>query len=251
MAAGSSRVSSLPDGLLLVDKPAGVTSHDVVEAVRRRLGLRRIGHTGTLDPMAEGLLILLIGQATRHQQALQGHEKTYEAVLRLGTQTDTGDAEGRPVQTAAVPPMTPAQMARVLDGFRGDLTQRPPAYSAVKVRGRPAYWWARRRQAVDLPLRQVRIHELSLLASSADSLTFRLRCSAGTYVRTLGEAIAERLGTVGHLVALRRLSVGAWSVAEAKPLAWLTEAPAEAIRQLLRPVPPEHPHAAPLRAGSA
>jgi len=243
-------VSQPLDGLLLVDKPSGVTSHDVVAVVRRRLGLRRIGHTGTLDPMAEGLLMLLIGRATRHQQACQGHDKVYEAILRFGTQTDTGDATGQPVRQAAVPALNSSQVERALGGLCGVVTQRPPVYSAIKVRGRPAYWWTRRQQAVELPLRQVRIEELSLLACGAETITFRLRCSAGTYVRTLGEAIAQQLGTVGHLAALKRLSIGSWTLAEATPLAWFAEAPAEAIIQLLRPVSPDD-RPVPVRAASA
>src|SRR3989338_3342272 len=138
------------DGLLLIAKPPGVTSHDVVEVIRRRLGLRRVGHTGTLDPMAEGLLIVLVGRATKHQQALQGHDKVYETVLQLGAQTDTGDATGTVIRTAALPAMDRARLEEVLASFRGPLAPIPPAYSAVKVHGRPAYWWARRRQAVTL-----------------------------------------------------------------------------------------------------
>lgn len=225
-----------PQGLLLIRKPPGPTSHDVVQAVRRKLGVRRIGHTGTLDPMADGLLILLVGAATKHQQAFQGHEKEYEAVLRLGTQTETGDAAGRPIRTAPVPAVDREQAAAVLRALQGPLSQTPPAYSAVKVQGRPAYWWARRQQPVALSARTVHLEELALVACEAETITFRVRCSAGTYVRTLGELIAQRLGTVGHLVGLTRLRVGAWRLEEAKPFAWLQDAPADAVLRALRPI---------------
>ena len=224
------------EGLLLVHKPPGLTSHDVVQAVRRKLGVKRIGHTGTLDPMAEGLLILLVGPATRYQQAFQGHDKAYEAVLRLGTQTDTGDADGRPVRTAPTPALDPARVAEVLASFEGELIQTPPAYSAVKVRGRPAYWWARRQQPVTLTARTVRLLQLKLAGCTPDAVTFRVQCSAGTYIRTLAEAIAERLGTVGHLSRLVRVQVGEWRLEDAQPLAWITEASPDLITRELRPV---------------
>ena len=223
------------EGLLLVHKPSGLTSHDVVQAVRRKLGVKRIGHTGTLDPMAEGLLILLVGPATRHQQAFQGHDKAYEAVLRLGTQTDTGDADGRPVRTAPIPSLDTARVAEVLASFEGELVQTPPTYSAVKVRGRPAYWWARRQQPVTLTARTVRLLQLQLVGCTLDAVTFRVRCSAGTYIRTLAEAIAERLGTVGHLSRLVRMQVGEWRLEDARPLAWITETNPDLIARELRP----------------
>ena len=226
------------EGALLVNKPAGVTSHDVVQVVRRKLGVKQIGHTGTLDPIARGLLILLVGPATKHQQAYQGHDKTYEAVIRLGTQTDTGDAAGHPVRTAPVPPLDRDRVAATLASFEGTLLQTPPAYSAVKVRGRPAYWWARRQQPVTLAARRVQLSDIVLLDCGSETILFRLHCSSGTYVRSLAESIAERLGTVGHLAGLVRLRVGGWSLEEAKPLDWIAQQSAEAVARELRPVPP-------------
>ena len=217
------------EGVLLVNKPSGVTSHDVVQVVRRKLSIRRVGHTGTLDPMAEGLLILLVGPATKHQQALQAHEKRYEAAVRFGTQTDTGDATGQPVRTAPVPPLDQRRVAEVLASLQGPLDQTPPAYSAVKVKGKPAYWWARRHQTVILPSRRVHLAELVMVGSEGETLTFRVRCSAGTYVRTLAESIADRLGTVGHLTRLVRLRIGDWTIDEAKSLAWIRESSPERI----------------------
>ncbi len=229
------------EGMLLVNKPSGPTSHDAVQTVRRRLGIRRVGHTGTLDPMAEGLLILLIGSATRHQQALQGHDKLYEATMQLGTQTDTGDALGAAVRTAPVPPIDRGHVAALLASLQGPMTQVPPAYSAVKVQGRPAYWWARSRRPVRLSARQVRLFECALVDADPSSVTFRVHCSAGTYVRTLAEEIAQRLGTVGHLTRLLRLRIGRWTLDEAHPLAWIEQAGPEAIARCMRLVPPEAP----------
>ena len=216
-----------PEGVLLVHKPAGMTSHDVVAIVRRKLGVQRIGHTGTLDPMAEGLLVLLVGAATKHQHALQTHDKTYEAMVRLGTQTETGDAEGAPVRSVPVPPLERGRLEDVLREFTGSLSQTPPAYSAVKVAGRPAYWWARRQQPVTLEPRTVHVFQLALLDWTPPTLTVLVECSSGTYVRSLGEAIAERL----------RTRVGSWRAQEAKPLAWIADASPEALARELRPVP--------------
>lgn len=223
-------------GMLLIDKPAGLTSHDVVQALRRKLGVRRIGHTGTLDPMAEGLLILLVGEATKHQQAFQAHAKVYEAALELGTQTDTGDRTGHPIRTADVPALDPAQVAGVLASLQGPLAQVPPAYSAVKVRGRPAYWWTRHRKPVTLAARTIRISAISLLGCEGTRIAFRIQCSAGTYVRSLAEVIAERLGTVGCLASLTRLRIGAWGLEQAKPLSWVLEASPEEVAARLQPV---------------
>ena len=229
---------SQPEGFLLVHKPRGMTSHDVVVVVRRKLGLKRVGHTGTLDPMAEGLLVVLVGPATKRQGELQGHDKSYEATLRLGTQTDTGDADGAPVRSAPVPPFDRPQLEAACRAFIGEVLQTPPAYSAVKIAGHPAYWWARRRQPVTLSPRTIRISALAPIGWTADTVTFRAECSAGTYIRTLGEAIAEQLGTVGHLTRLIRLRVGSWRVDDAKPVSWLAEASPESVAGELRPVAP-------------
>ena len=229
--------SAALSGMLLIRKPRGMTSHDVVEVIRRKLGTRRVGHTGTLDPMAEGLLILLVGSATKSQQAFQGHDKAYEATLQLGAQTDTGDATGRVIRTAPVPPLDRRRVEDLLASFQGSMSQTPPAYSAVKVQGHPAYWWARRHQPVELSARTVRVLGMELLECAAERITFRVRCSAGTYVRTLAESIAESLGTVGHLASLTRTSVGQWRLEEAKPLSWAAEADPDLLARTLQPLP--------------
>jgi tRNA pseudouridine55 synthase len=213
-----------------------MTSHDVVEVVRRKLGQRRVGHAGTLDPMAEGLLVLLLGPATKQQQRLQGHDKTYVAELRLGTQTDSGDATGKPVREAPVPPLESARVAGVLASLEGPHEQTPPAYSAVKVRGRPAYWWARRQETVSLSPRTVELAELSLLECRPERIVFRVSCSSGTYVRTLGETIAGRLGTVGHLSKLTRTRVGDWRLEQARPLSWVQQVDPPTVAAAVIPV---------------
>lgn len=228
----------MKDGILIINKAQGMTSHDVVALARRRLGVQRIGHAGTLDPIAKGVLVLLIGQATKHQQQAQHHRKRYEALVQFGTQTDTGDAWGQPVKTAAVPSLPRAEVERVLGEFLGSVTQVPPAFSAVKVHGRPLYWWTRRGTPQTAQARTIEIFSLELVELEMDALRCRLACSSGTYVRTLAEAIAERLGTVGHVSALTRLSVGPWDLSQARECQWLTEAPAAEIWAALQPVTP-------------
>lgn len=226
----------MADGYLLVAKPAGVTSHDVVQQIRRTLGIQRVGHTGTLDPMAEGLLVILAGAATKFQRDLQGHEKSYEGALRLGTQTDTGDATGAPIRTAPVPEPDAAALAAACAGLLGAQAQQPPAFSAVKVRGKPAYWWARRQRPVTIPSRMIHIHELSALGWAGETITFRVRCSSGTYVRTLAEALAEALGTVGHLTRLVRLTIGEFRLEDALTPEQVQRLSGEELRRHLRPL---------------
>ena len=224
------------DGMLIVNKQRGWTSHDVVQLARTKLGVRRIGHTGTLDPMAEGVLVLLIGQATKLQQRAQTHRKIYETVIQFGAQTDTGDAWGTVIRTAEVPPLTPEAIQQVLHSLLGRVEQIPPAYSAVKVRGRPLYWWTRQGQRQTAPSRTIEIEALEWIGLEEHRLRCRVTCSAGTYIRTLAEVIAERLGTVGHVCELTRVAVGSWTLAEAMSTAQLQAADAASIRQWLRPL---------------
>lgn len=224
------------DGLLVVNKPQGMTSHDVVQVVRRRIGLQRVGHTGTLDPIAEGVLVILVGAATKYQQVLQTQRKVYEALIQLGVQTDTGDAWGKVLRTAPVPAVERRQLEEMLRSFIGPITQTPPAFSAVKVQGRPLYWWTRRGVLKVAQPRTVEILSLDLLQWNGSALTCRIACSSGTYIRTLAEAIAARLGTVGHVKALTRCAVGLWELARAVTVPWLQAASEEDVRAALRPV---------------
>jgi tRNA pseudouridine55 synthase len=212
------------DGLLLVDKPAGPTSHDVVARIRRTLGERRAGHTGTLDPAATGLLPLVLGRATRLARFLSASDKTYETCIRLGFATDTGDAHGRPTGTQYHGPF-PARQAieRALDTFRGTYIQEPPVFSAKRIGGQRSYKLARRaRAAPDAasdPVRpapvSVTVHAMHLLEYEGDTVTLRVDCSGGFYVRSLAHDLGQRLGTGAHLTALRRTRVGPFHVGDA------------------------------------
>ncbi len=192
------------DGIVLLDKPAGLGSTPALQRVRRLLRAAKAGHAGTLDPLATGMLPLCFGQATKACGTLLGSAKAYRARLRLGTATDTGDADGRPLREQAVPALDRGAVEAVLAAKAGPGLQRPPMYSALKHRGRPLYELARRGETVERAPRQVTIHRLALVGLEAGELEFDVVCSKGTYVRVLGEDIAAALGTVGHLAALRR-----------------------------------------------
>ncbi len=208
-------------GLLLIDKPAGPTSHDVVQRLRRLSGQRRIGHAGTLDPLADGLLLVCLGRATRLVEYLVGLDKTYETTVRLGQATTTYDAEGEVTRERPVS-VSPAEVEAALDAFRGPIRQRVPPFSAVKRDGQPLYKSARRGEAVEPPERGVTIHALDALAFAPPLLTLRVACSSGTYIRSLAHDLGEALGCGGHVVALRRAAVGRFILAEAMTLDALT-----------------------------
>ena len=196
-------------------KPAGPTSHDIVDIARRALGEQRVGHLGTLDPFATGLLVLVVGRATRLAPFAAEWPKTYEGVIRLGITTDTDDLTGTVVATAPWTGITPAQLADVIGGFRGAYDQRPPAYSAVKIEGERAYRRARRGETVAPEPRPVEIRELELVEAAVPDLQFRATVSAGTYLRSLARDIGAKLGCGAHLTALRRTAVGPLSLADA------------------------------------
>lgn len=192
----------------MVAKPAGPTSHDVVDIVRRALGEQRIGHLGTLDPFAKGLLVLVVGRATRLAAYAADWLKSYEGVIRLGVTTATDDVTGAVVSTAPWTQITPADLAAVIDGFRGGYEQRPPAYSAVKIEGERAYARARRGETVEPAPRPVEIRELEIVEAAVPDLEFRATVSGGTYLRSLARDIGAKLGCGAHLAALRRTAVG-------------------------------------------
>lgn len=210
------------DGLLVIDKPAGPTSHDVVARLRRVLGERRIGHTGTLDPGATGVLPLVLGRATRLARFLSGRDKGYEAVIRLGTATDTYDAHGVPsgVRHEGAWPSR-AEIDRVLDTFRGTSIQQPPAFSAKKIGGKRSHKLARGQmtplQSLPAPV-TVTAHAIDIISVGDDLVTLRVNCSAGFYVRSLAHDLGERLGVGAHLTALRRTRSGDLTLADALPL---------------------------------
>jgi tRNA pseudouridine55 synthase len=208
-------------GLLVIDKPLEWTSHDVVGRVRRLADERRVGHAGTLDPLATGVLLVCVGQATRLVEYLVGHDKSYETTIRLGQTTATYDAEGAVVLERPVE-VSPAEIADALNRFRGHIRQRPPVYSAVKQDGQPLYKRARRGETVEAPLREVVIHTLEFLDWRPPLLDLRVICSSGTYIRSLAHDIGEALGTGGHVAALRRTAVGDFTLDEAVALGDLT-----------------------------
>ena len=208
-------MGSAVDGLLLIDKPAGMTSHDVVDEIRRRFRMRRVGHGGTLDPAATGLLILLLGRSTRHARVLLGADKTYAGTLLLGISTDTQDAEGKVLVTREVGPLTREQIEKVCARFRGPIEQEVPAYSAVRIQGKRFYDLARAGKPVPRRVRKVTVHELQVLDLRLPEVDLEATCSSGTYVRTLCADIGEALGCGGHLKRLSRTQVGPFWLANA------------------------------------
>jgi tRNA pseudouridine55 synthase len=207
------------DGVLLIDKPSGITSHDAVARVRRALGIRKVGHAGTLDPMATGLLLMGVGRATRLLRFLGDLPKEYEGAGVLGVETDTLDADGEVVRenaTAAARVTEPA-LRSSMDGLVGEIEQVPPAYSAVKVEGERLYEAARRGEARDAPPRHVRVDAFELVSFSPPAFAFRVRCSGGTYVRALVRDVGEALGCGAHLSRLRRTAIGGFRADDARP----------------------------------
>ena len=203
------------NGILLVDKPSGMTSHDVVDRIRRATGMRRIGHTGTLDPAATGLLILCLGTATRLSEFLTGLDKTYEGTLLLGTTTDSYDLDGSVLDERAVPPLTQSVIQDVCDAFTGTILQVPPMVSAVKVGGKRLYKLARQGETVEREPRPITVREFQVLDYAAPHAAFRLCCTRGTYARSLCHDVGERLGCGACLENLRRTAVGKYSVNDA------------------------------------
>ena len=203
------------DGVLLINKPSGMTSHDVVERVRRILKEKRVGHTGTLDPLATGLLVMCVGTATRFARFFEAGEKEYEAVMRLGVVTDTQDAEGRALEERTYRPPEPAAIVETFRRFTGPIVQQPPAFSALKVGGVASYKLARQGKAVSLKPRDVAIYSLDLLAFEDPFIRFAVRCSKGTYIRTLCADIGSDLGMGAHLTSLVRTRSGRFALREA------------------------------------
>jgi tRNA pseudouridine55 synthase len=203
------------DGVLLVDKPGEHTSHDVVARLRGKLRMRKVGHAGTLDPMATGLLIILLGRATRVSQFLISLDKEYEGTVELGKVTDSQDADGQVMETRPVPALTREEVAVAMQGFLGDQYQTPPMFSAIKIGGVPLYKKARKGEDVEREPRFIRVMAWDLLRFAPPHIDFRMRCSKGTYVRTLAHDLGTRLGCGAHLSALRRTATDRFSVKDA------------------------------------
>jgi tRNA pseudouridine55 synthase len=215
------------NAFLVIDKPVGVTSHDIVAAVRAVTGEAKVGHTGTLDPFATGVLALALGGTTRLVPFLDESIKVYDATVQLGAATDTGDPTGEVIREAPVPELDEARVLEVLAGFVGDQVQKPPAYSAVKVRGKPLYHYARKGEEVEAAARPITIRAMRLVSLARDSLRIEIHCSRGTYARVIADDVATALGTAGHLSQLARLRSGPFLIEDALSIEQLSAIVAE------------------------
>jgi tRNA pseudouridine55 synthase len=222
-------------GILFINKPAGMTSHDVVDCVRDKLRMKRIGHAGTLDPMATGLLIILVGQATKLSQYLMGLDKTYVATLKLGETTDSQDADGAVITTLPTDSITPEKVLEVAKTFLGDQYQTPPMFSAKKQGGVALYKLARKGVEVDREARFIRIDWLNILETNLPFVKFEVRCSKGTYVRTIAHDIGQKLGCGAHLTELVRTSIDKYPLTDAIDLEAFENADEATVRKAVRP----------------
>lgn len=216
-------IRNVVSGVLVVDKPVGLTSHDIVQIIRRGTGIRRAGHTGTLDPRASGVLVVLIGPAVRLSEFVSASDKRYQATIRLGSSTDTYDAEGRITGSAPLGNITEEQFEEALQQFVGEITQVPPPYSAIKVQGKKAYEMAREGEEVQLEPRKIKVYSLDLLEWAPPEAVIDVFCSSGTYVRSLANDLGNALGCGAHLVGLRRTKSGRFTLRDAVPLRRLQE----------------------------
>jgi tRNA pseudouridine55 synthase len=224
------------EGVLLVDQPNDHTSHDVVARLRGKLRMKKIGHAGTLDPMATGLLIMLVGKATRVSQYLMSLDKEYEGTIELGKTTDSQDADGNVMETRPVPDLDESAVRAALQGFLGDQYQTPPMYSAIKIDGVPLYESARKGQEVEREPRFIRVMAWDLLRFASPFIEFRMRCTKGTYVRTLAHDLGTKLGCGAHLSALRRTATDRFSVSQALTLEQIEALSVPEIEKRLIPV---------------
>jgi tRNA pseudouridine55 synthase len=206
------------DGAILIDKPSGPTSHDVVDAIRRKFGIKKVGHCGTLDPNATGLLIIVVGRGTKLSEKLMGDDKVYEGTIRFGVTTTSYDADGDILESKPVPPLTLEQLNELAGQFIGDQMQTPPMVSAIKMNGVPLYKLARKGVEVEREPRLVHIYNFRFMKYSEPDGEFRLACTKGTYVRSIAHELGQKIGCGAHLALLRRSASGKFDVADALPL---------------------------------
>jgi tRNA pseudouridine55 synthase len=211
------------EGIILMNKPKGLTSHDVVDVVRKRLGVKRVGHAGTLDPLAEGLLIILVGGYTKLFPQFANFDKEYIGILKLGESTDTGDSQGRIVKKASYSEITEGEIREAFSSFVGEIEQIPPMVSALRKGGKRLYKLARKGIIIERPPRKVKIYSLNILKIELPLIEFYIKCSKGTYVRKLAEDIGEYLGCGAHIVGIKRLSIGPFRLEEAVSLDKINE----------------------------
>ena len=221
------------DGILLVDKPTDHTSHDVVARIRRKFGMKRVGHAGTLDPMATGLLIVLVGKATSASQYLMSMDKEYTGTIKLGAVTNTQDAEGDVMETRPVPALTEADAQAALKGFLGDQYQTPPMFSAIKIDGVPLYKKARQGEEIEREPRFIRVMKFDLTRFALPELDFLVQCTKGTYVRTLAHDLGQKLGCGGHLSALRRTGIRTPRVGQSHTIPHIGATPVSELQKMV------------------
>jgi tRNA pseudouridine55 synthase len=224
------------DGVLFVDKPSGPTSHDIVDMIRRRFGIRKVGHGGTLDPQATGLLVILLGKGTKLSALFIGSDKTYEGTIYLGISTDTQDAQGKLLRQAESVSVTREQLEAEMGKLEGDIMQTPPMVSATKVDGVPLYKLARKGKTIEREPKLVHVYEFRLLDFRLPRAEFLLRCTKGTYVRTLCADVGEALGCGAHLEALRRLQCGDMRIEHATPVSEVLEMDRDELARRIMPV---------------
>lgn len=217
------QLKNIVSGVLVVDKPIGLTSHDVVQIIRRGTGIRRAGHTGTLDPRASGVLVVLIGPAVRLSEYVSASDKRYQATIQLGSSTDTYDSEGTVTMATPVENISEEQFNEILQSYVGEIQQVPPPYSAVKVKGKKAYEMARKGKPVDLEPRIINVFNLEILEWEPPEVVIDVYCSSGTYVRSLANDLGDSLGTGAHLIGLRRTKSGQFTLRDAVSLRRLKE----------------------------
>ena len=220
-------------GGLLINKEIGLTSRQEVNNISHKLGKRKAGHIGTLDPFADGLLVVLLGAATKISPFLEVMDKTYLATLKLGVKTNTGDLTGEVIENKKIPKLTKDKISGIFQGFLGKSSQIPPIFSAIKVNGKELYKYARKGIEIERKPREITIYKLDLVSFEKDEITFLAKVSKGTYIRTLGEDIAEKLGTVGHLTKLTRTEVGPYSLKDAKRSSEVTSSDLLPIEKML------------------
>ncbi len=217
-------IKNVVSGVLVVDKPVGLTSHDVVQIIRRGTGIRRAGHTGTLDPRASGVLVVLLGPAVRLSEFVSAADKRYQATLRLGTATNTYDGEGRITRPTSAVNVTEEEFTEMLTKYQGEIEQTPPPYSAVKAKGKKAYEQAREGKPVELKPRKINVYNLEVLEWAPPETVLDVYCSSGTYVRSLANDLGEDIGTGAFLIGLRRTKSGRFTLRDAVPLRQLQDA---------------------------
>lgn len=220
------------DGIILINKEKGMTSHDVVSKIRKILNTKKVGHAGTLDPLATGVLPILVGKGTKLSKYLIEHDKTYIATIKLGERTSTGDCEGEVVEKKEYKTHKVSEVEQVLNTFIGKQIQIPPMYSAIKVNGKKLYEYARNGEKVEIPKREIEIYNIELVSLEENILKFKVSCSKGTYIRSLCEDIAKKLETVGTMVDLQRIQVDKFKIQDAVSIEKITESSIIPIEQI-------------------